>query len=67
MGLGIRYAMENSDKETKIDDKPTKPTRLLMEWPTALTTLPDNDEESLANEANSLQQLLMAVFDGLWV
>jgi hypothetical protein len=67
MGLDLRFLTETIDKETKIDDKPTKPTRLLMEWPTALTTLPDIDEENFANEANSLQQLLAAVFDGLWV
>jgi hypothetical protein len=59
-------ADETEEKETKINDKPTKPTKLMMEWPTALTALAD-DEESHADEAHSLQQLLASVFDGLWV
>ena len=59
-------ADETEEKETKINDKPTKPTKLMMEWPTAITALAD-DEESHADEAHSLQQLLASVFDGLWV
>jgi hypothetical protein len=56
-----------ADKETKIDDKPKKPTRLLMEWPNALSTLAEKDENDLAEEARSLQQLLASVFDGLLI
>ena len=62
-------AMAQEDpKEVKtvIDDKPNKPAKLMMEWPTALTALA-SDEESHADEAHSLQQLLASVFDGLWV
>ena len=56
-----------ADKETKIDDRPNKPTRLLMEWPKALTTLAEEDEDDLAEEARSLQQLLASVFEGLLI
>jgi hypothetical protein len=56
-----------ADKETKIDDKPKKPTRLLMEWPNALSALAEEDEDDLAEEARSLQQLLASVFDGLLI
>jgi len=56
-----------ADQETKINDKPKKPTRLLMEWPNALSTLAEEDENDLAEEARSLQQLLASVFDGLLI
>ncbi len=56
-----------AEKETKIDDKPKKPTKLLMEWPNALTTLAEEDEDDLAEEAHSLQQLLATVFNGLLI
>ena len=55
------------EKKTKIDDKPKKPTKLLMEWPNALTTLAEEDEDDLAEEAHSLQQLLATVFNGLLI
>jgi hypothetical protein len=67
--MGMMGGMQNvmDDKETMIDDKPTKPAKLLMEWPNALTKLADDDEKILDIEAHSLQQLLASVFDGLWI
>ena len=56
---------ETDETETVIDDK-RKTKKLMMEWPTALTALAD-EEESHADEGNSLQQLLASVFDNLWV
>ena len=56
---------ETDETETVIDDK-RKTKKLMMEWPTALTALAD-EEESHADEGNSLQQLLTSVFDSLWV
>ena len=75
----LSYAFKNSmayvlaeEKKTKIDDKPKndkpkKSTKLLMEWPNALTTLAEEDEDDLAEEAHSLQQLLATVFNGLLI
>jgi hypothetical protein len=58
-----------SETATATDPKktdPKKPAKLLM-WPAALTTLAEKDEDALADEPRSLQQLLASVFDGLFI
>ncbi len=75
-GLMESIAQADPEKETAIatDPKKTEPVKTdpkkpakLLKWPSTLNTLAEKDEDDLADEPQSLQQLLATIFDGLFI